>query len=147
MAHCGWLMTGTPARAPVRERSCVQVQRVYGGVLQLSGNTNTLLTLSVNSELTGNPTTGRTLTRGLIEVVSSLPTPGCNAAAVSPKAGIRGWLTHPEAVGPNGQYSVSVEQLTESTPGPEELNTLVLECEILSTLSVGQECGCDNTGR
>ncbi len=108
---------------------------------------NTLLTLSVNSELTGNPTTGRTLTRGLIEVVSSLPTPGCNAAAVSPKAGIRGWLTHPEAVGPNGQYSVSVEQLTESTPGPEELNTLVLECEILSTLSVGQECGCNDAGR
>jgi hypothetical protein len=112
---------------------------------------NTLLSLSVNFNVTGNPFTGGVLSRGLVEVVSSLPAAGvCEGTVLSPKAGVRGWLTHPEAAGPNGQYSLTAEQLTDSALSEAELTALELGCSLMGTIGVvGPDsaqgiCNCPN---
>src|SRR5271167_3381130 len=98
---------------------------------------NGLLTLSVNNNLTSNPLDrGRTLNRGAIEVVSSKLSGVCDPTVLTPHVGIRGWLTHVEALGTNRGFSLSVEQLTDSNLGSEEATVSLAEtCAFFLTLA------------
>jgi hypothetical protein len=104
-----------------------------------------LLTLSINADITSNPTFGA-LTRGVIQIISSEPVGGsCNAADAPLHVGLHGWLTHPEALA-KGQYSLSVEQLTDSTLDADEYANLQEGCAILIGLTDGGACRCAPAG-
>src|SRR6195256_3449445 len=71
---------------------------------------NGILSLSVNTNLTGNTLTGRVPTRGVIKVVSSKLSGGsCDAKVVAPQIGIRGWITHVQRGA--GAYVLTEEEL------------------------------------
>lgn len=107
---------------------------------------NGILSLSVNNSLTSNPLTGRTLTRGVVKVVSSTLVSGsCSAAASAPHIGIRGWLTHIQR-GLN-TYSLTEEELLDSTFGSAEQADLAEDCGVLQELGSGYGiCSCSDTG-
>jgi hypothetical protein len=106
---------------------------------------NGLLTLSVNKNLTSNPfAVGATLNRGAIEVVSSS---GCDPTVSTPHVGIRGWLTHVEALDTSGRFALSVEQLTDSTLGSEEAADLAETCWLIDSLTTAEFCNCKDAGR
>ncbi len=108
---------------------------------------NGYLALGVNS-LTANSLTGRTLTRGVIKVVSSDTTNvrACDPTREDPMAGIRGWLTHVEKVGT--AFQVSVEDLKDSTFGDAEVADLTEDCQVAIELGSGQGvCSCKDVGR
>jgi hypothetical protein len=79
-----------------------------------------LLTLSVQSNLTGNTLTGRALTTGVIKVVSST---SCNAAKPVPASGIRAWATHLQNSG-----FVTETEFSDSTLSAGELASLEAKC-------------------
>jgi hypothetical protein len=108
---------------------------------------NGYLALGVNGNLTGNTITGRTLTRGVVKVVSARPIGGtCDATNLQPIIGIRGWLTHIEKVGT--AFQVSVEDLKDSTLGGNEQNDLAEDCGVAIELGSGQgTCSCKDVGR
>jgi hypothetical protein len=104
---------------------------------------NGYLSLSVDKDLTGNPLAPeRFHGRGLILVVSSATFDPTDPV---PKRGIRAWITHPEALATEGQYSLSVEQLTDSNPGSEEVAELAETCSFMLSLSVCAPCSCSCT--
>jgi hypothetical protein len=106
---------------------------------------NGYLSLSVDKDLTENLLTPENFHgRGLIMVVSSAT---FGATAPVPKRGIRAWITHPEALATEGQYSLSVEQLTDSNLGSEEETALAETCSFDLSLSTGAACGCKDAGR
>jgi hypothetical protein len=105
-----------------------------------------LLTLSVNGDVMGYPTFGA-LTRGVIQIISSEPVEGvCDPTDAPLHVGLHGWLTHPEALA-KGQYSLSVEQLTDSALGADEYVELLETCSILATVTDGGICRCTEVGR
>jgi hypothetical protein len=107
---------------------------------------NGYLSLSVDKDLTGDLVAPlRFHDRGLILVVSSAT---FGATAPVPKRGIRAWITHPEALATEGQYSLSVEQLTDSNLGSEEATVLAETCiSIMSLADDGGVCNCKDAGR
>jgi hypothetical protein len=110
---------------------------------------NGYLSLSVDGDLTGNPLTPEVFHgRGLIEIVSSLPVAGiCDPLDPTPKPGIRAWITHPEALGTNGGFSLTVEQLTDSTLGSEAAAVLAETCSILNSITSSEPCHCQDVER
>jgi hypothetical protein len=98
---------------------------------------NGLLKLSVNNNLTSNPANGKTLTSGVIKIISALPstnsttTPtgsdaGCDAGgsslvALTPTPALRAWATHLED---NGTLSESPFQAASLSVTELELNQL-----------------------
>lgn len=107
---------------------------------------NGILSLSVNTNLTSNTLTGRTLNRGVVKVVSSSPSAGyCNAAVSTPHIGIRGWMTHIQRG--VSQYLVTEEELTDSTFGSAEQADLAEDCAVLTELGTGAGiCSCSDRG-
>jgi len=112
---------------------------------------NGYLSLSVDRDLTSDPILLRFPTRGLFKVVSSLPSaPGaCNPTTPVPKPGMRAWITHVEAAGAKGPYSLSVEQLTDSSLGSSEFSDLAEDCDLLSRAcgDAACICSCTDSGR
>jgi hypothetical protein len=106
---------------------------------------NGILSLSVNTNLTNNPLTGRLLTRGVVKVVSSKLTGGsCDARAVAPQTGIRGWITHVQ----RGitAYTFTEEELLDSTYGSAESADLAEDCTVLIELGSGAGvCSCTDS--
>jgi hypothetical protein len=94
---------------------------------------NGLLKLSVNNNLTSNPANGKTLTSGVIKIISALPstnaTPptgssaGCDPGALvlTPTPALRAWATHLED---NGTLSESPFQAASLSALELELNQL-----------------------
>ena len=107
---------------------------------------NGILSLSVNNSLTANTLTGRTITRGVVKVVSSSLSGGtCNAAVSVPHVGIRSWLTHIQR-GTN-TYQMTEEELVDSTFGSAEQADLAEDCGVLEELGTGSGiCSCIDTG-
>jgi hypothetical protein len=110
---------------------------------------NGLRTLSVHTDLTGNPLTGIVPTNGVIKVVSATPNPGCNpAAGVAPKANLRVWVTHIQNAAPLGSFGGLVFPTTEtessdSTLGSTELANLQSQCAFIGILGSGAGiCSC-----
>jgi len=107
---------------------------------------NGLLTLSVNTNLTSNPFTAVTPTRGVVKVVSSTLHNGiCDPTFSSPAIGIRGWLTHIQR---NSTFFVTETPLTDSTFGTSEAADLVEDCLVGMELGSGKgTCSCTDAGR
>jgi hypothetical protein len=103
---------------------------------------NGILSLSVNTNLTSNTLTGRVPTRGVVKVVSSALSGGtCDATAVVPQSGIRGWLTHVQRT--VSSYSLTEEELLDSTYGSSESADLAEDCTVLKELGSGAGiCSC-----
>ena len=106
---------------------------------------NGILSLSVNTNLTSNTLTGKSPSRGVVKVVSSkLSSGSCDATAVAPQVGIRGWITHVQK-GANG-YVFTEEELIDSTYGSAESADLAEDCKVLLELGTGQGvCSCTDS--
>ena len=95
---------------------------------------NGILSLSVNTNLTHDPLTGKTLTRGIVKVVSSKVSGAfCDPNVVAPQIGIRGWITHVQQ--PNRSFSITEDKLTDSTYGSAESADLAEDCMVLTELA------------
>ena len=106
---------------------------------------NGILSLSVNTNLTADTLTGRSLTRGIVKVVSSSLSAGsCDPRAMAPQAGIRGWITHVQRA--SRGFSLTEEELTDSTYGSLESADLAEDCLVLTELanSTGV-CSCTDS--
>jgi hypothetical protein len=106
---------------------------------------NGILSLSVNTNLTSNTLTGRLPTRGVVKVVSSKLSGGsCDARVVAPQTGIRGWITHVQKG--TTTYSLTEEELLDSTYGSSESADLAEDCTVLIELGSGAGvCSCADT--
>jgi hypothetical protein len=106
---------------------------------------NGILSLSINTNLTSNTLTGKTPARGIVKVVSSSLSAGsCTANVVAPQAGIRGWITHVQRA--NMGFSITEEELTDSTYGSIESADLAEDCTVLTELADNQGiCTCTDS--
>ena len=106
---------------------------------------NGILSLSVNTNLTSNTLTGKSPSRGVVKVVSSKPVGGvCDAKSVAPQTGIRGWMTHVQRG--TTTYSLTEEELLDSTYGSSESADLAEDCTVLVELGTGQGvCSCTDS--
>ena len=112
---------------------------------------NGILSLSVNTNLTANTLTRRTLNRGVVKVVSSNLSGGtCDATVSVPHIGIRGWLTHIQkglVVNETQAYATTEEELSDATFGTAEQADLAEDCAVLTELGTGQGiCSCADRG-
>jgi hypothetical protein len=96
-----------------------------------------LLSEWVNTELLGNPLTGKVNHRGVIKVISSTnPDPTNNHL----KAGLRGWQTHIQVASP---YAVTETPLADSNLVSAEQVALQESCSFAITLGSGSgTCSC-----
>jgi hypothetical protein len=103
---------------------------------------NGILSLSVNTNLTSNTLTGKTPQRGVVKVVSSTLSGGtCDATASAPQIGIRGWISHPQKG--TSTWSITEEELTDSSFGAAEQADLAEDCLVLTELGSGAGiCSC-----
>ena len=108
---------------------------------------NGILSLSVNTNLTADTLTGRSLTRGIVKVVSSSLSAGsCSAAVMAPQAGIRGWITHVQRA--SRGFSITEEELTDSTYGSRESADLAEDCTVIIELAFsGGICSCTDSNQ
>jgi hypothetical protein len=103
-----------------------------------------LQTLSVNTDLTGNPLTGVQSTTGVVKIVpaDAAVNPSCNPTAIAPKASLVEWSTNIQ------QQSASAFAMTETTfqlgpLGDDELAALQNQCSSSFSLGSGQGvCSC-----
>ncbi len=103
-----------------------------------------LQTLSVNTDLTGNPLTGVPSINGVLKVVpaDALSNPSCDPTAITPTASLSAWSTNIQA------RSTSSFAMTETsfllTPlGDDELAALQNQCSFAASLGSGQGvCSC-----
>jgi len=96
---------------------------------------NGLLTLSVQS-LTENPLTV-TPFRGVIKLVSSIPTPLCDPTVLTPTPDLRAFATHLHR-SENYKYFVTEEEFAPSPLGTSELSDLGKICAFLRYLGTGR---------
>jgi len=89
-----------------------------------------LATLSVNTDLTGNPLTGVTLTTGLIKILSvspignACPLPGQTTGSDVIEPAIRAWETHIQ----NGNFAITETSSQDATLSAAEVVRLRNEC-------------------
>ena len=105
---------------------------------------NGLRTLSIRTNLTGNPLTGVVSRNGVIKVISAAVnnSPCDPTSNVSPKANLRVWVTHIQnAVG--GAWPITETESSDSTLGATELANLQAQCAFVNILGSGQGiCSC-----
>jgi hypothetical protein len=86
-----------------------------------------LRTLSVNTDITGNPLTGVILNTGLIKIVST-PTKGGTCPllplSITPTAGIRAWATHIQ----NSSFTITETASQDATLSAAEVKRINGEC-------------------
>jgi len=100
-----------------------------------------LRTLSVDTDVTGNPLTGVTLTTGKIAIVSTVPVSGvCPLpTAVYPAAAIRSWATHIQ----NSNFTITEAPSQDATLSSGEITRLAKQCYALSLVGSGKGvCSC-----
>jgi hypothetical protein len=89
--------------------------------------------------LTGNTLTGRTITRGVIKVISDA---AGNAAAPVPTPGLRGWGVHVQKTG-TSTYAVTETRFADSNLAASEQALLGNLCAFAQVLGSGQGvCSC-----
>jgi len=94
-----------------------------------------LLTLSVNTDLTGNPLTGAFLNTGVIKVVSALTSGGdCPLPTkISAAAGIRTWTTHIQ----NAGFAITEGASQDAAFSTAELGRLEGQCGSIKRVGSG----------
>jgi|SRR5579871_705377 len=103
-----------------------------------------LLTLSINSDLTGNPLTGVNSTDGVIKIVSAdvSASSACDPTAITPDANLVAWSTNIQGQRKSG-FAMTETPFQLTALGDSELAALQSECSFASTLGSGQgTCGC-----
>jgi len=112
---------------------------------------NGLRTLSVTTDLTKNPLTGKVSSNGVIKIVSAVPNgaPCDPTANVVPTPNLRAWATHTQALlvnlggGAGLSYGVSETNFQQSTLGRSELAALQQQCAFIHILGSGNGiCTC-----
>jgi hypothetical protein len=85
-----------------------------------------LRTVSVDTNITGNPFTGVVLTTGIIKFVSTIPVAGACPlpTAVKPEAALRAWVTHIQ----NGSFAITETASVDATLSTGEISRLAAEC-------------------
>ncbi len=105
---------------------------------------NGLRTISVNSNLTGNPLTGVKSMNGMIKIVSAAVnnSPCDPTSNVKPTMNLRAWVTHIQnKVG--SAYPITETESSDSTLGATELANLQAQCAFVGILGSGQGlCSC-----
>jgi hypothetical protein len=109
---------------------------------------NGLRTLSVDSDLIGNPLTGTISNTGVIKIVSATLNngTGCNPTGnptnVTPTKNLRAWATHIQnAVA--GAYPITETEFSDSQLGAAELSNLQAQCDFILILGSGHGiCSC-----
>jgi hypothetical protein len=107
---------------------------------------NGLLTLSVDTDLLGNPLTGTSPSTGSIRIVSTTTVGGtCPlplAGKVTPTAGIRSWATHIQNTG-----AITEGDSQDATLSSSELGLLESDCRAVSLVGSGHgRCTCGTGG-
>jgi hypothetical protein len=100
-----------------------------------------LRTLSVNTDITGNPLTGVTLNTGLIKLVSTIPVNNtCPVPVrVNPEAALRAWTTHIQ----NNNFSITETASQDATLSAGEANRLASQCYAIRLDGSGHGiCSC-----
>jgi hypothetical protein len=100
-----------------------------------------LRTLSVNTDVTGNPLTGVILSTGLIKLVSTVPVSGaCPVPTkVNASPAIRAWVTHIQ----NGSFSETETGSVDATLSAGEVNRLAAQCYAIVLDGSGRGiCSC-----
>lgn len=109
---------------------------------------NGLLTLSVNSNLTSNPVSGGLPTRGVIKIVSTLPSgttapkgsdpgcePGLSGGATTtqvPTPTLRAWATHIQSFNPVTPFLITETASQDATLGFQEFaDQMTVQCAII----------------
>ena len=101
-----------------------------------------LRTLSVNTDLTGNPLTGVVLSTGVVKIVP-IPTRGgvCPAYPVSlaPTASVRSWGTHIQ----NSNFAITETASQDATLSAAEVSRLQGQCYAIQLDGSGRgQCTC-----
>jgi hypothetical protein len=100
-----------------------------------------LRTLSVNTDITGNPLTGVILSTGLIKFVSTIPVAGACPlpTKVNPEAALRAWVTHIQ----NGSFQETETGSVDATLSSAEVNRLAAQCFAIALDGSGKGiCSC-----
>jgi hypothetical protein len=93
-----------------------------------------------SQSLTGNTLTGKTLTRGVIKVISD---GAGNAAAPVPTPGLRGWGVHIQALTTKTTFAVTETRFADSNLSASEQTLLGELCSFAQILGSGQGvCSC-----
>ncbi|HLV88393.1 MAG TPA: Ig-like domain-containing protein [Candidatus Sulfotelmatobacter sp.] len=106
-----------------------------------------LLTLSVNSDLTGNPLTGVKSTAGVIKIVSAELSSGatCDPTVVKPDANLIAWSSNVQAPA-SSRFAITENPFQLAPLGNDELAALQNQCASASALGSGQGiCTCGAT--
>jgi Bacterial Ig-like domain (group 2) len=102
-----------------------------------------LRTLSVNTDLTGNPLTGVKSKTGVIKIVSSdaSANQSCDPTATAPDALLAAWSTNIQKQ--NSSFAITETPFQLGPLGDDELAALQSQCSFSSTLGSGQGlCSC-----
>jgi len=100
-----------------------------------------LRTLSVNTDLTSNPLTGKILNTGVIKIVSTKAdgTTCPNPTSLSPTASVRAWATHIQ----NSNFTVTETSSQDATLSATEQGNLQNECVAIHKDGSGSGvCSC-----
>lgn len=104
-----------------------------------------LLSESVNSNLLNNTLTGRTITRGVIKVISGRNPDPTNVSTVP---ALRGYMSHVQSLaGENAAYYITETQLADANLISVEKQDLEITCGFVEYLGSGQGvCSCTREG-
>ena len=101
-----------------------------------------LRTLSINTDITGNPLTGVTLTTGVIKVVSTKPSTSGTCPLptfVNPAAAVRSWVTHIQ----DSNFAVTETGSQDATLSVAEATALARQCTGIKLVGSGKGiCSC-----
>jgi uncharacterized protein YjdB len=103
-----------------------------------------LQTLSVNTDLTGNPLTGVASINGVLKVIpaDALSNPSCDPTAITPTASLSAWSTNIQARS-TSSFAVTETSFLLTPLGDDELAALQNQCSLAASLGSGQGvCGC-----
>jgi hypothetical protein len=100
-----------------------------------------LRTLSVNTDITGNPLTGVVLSTGLIKFVSTIPVAGACPlpTKVNSEPALRAWVTHIQ----NGSFQETETGSVDATLSAGEVSRLAAQCFAIALDGSGKGiCTC-----
>lgn len=106
-------------------------------------NANAQKIFSVNTNLTNNPLTSIRPNGGVIKIVSSVPSPGCDPTAAIASAGLVALITHPYSFSVNQAQSLFLSGSPSAGQPAQELSFLNQACAFVRYLGSGKGvCTC-----
>jgi len=101
-----------------------------------------LRTLSINNDLTKNPLVGIPATSGVIKIVSSADTSGCDARVITPTPSTRAWDTHILGLSTGG-FAITESEFQSASLSNKEISSLQAGCSAIHSVGSGAGiCSC-----